>query len=110
MNNFIQEGLALDLAAPAGGVVSGKPVKIGAILAVPSVTAAEGVLFAGWTEGVYQVDTNTGTAWAVGDVIYWDDTNKRFTKAATDNTKAGIAVEDKASAAVTAKVKLVPTI
>lgn len=110
MKNFIQEGLALDLIAPVGGVVSGKTVKIGAIIAVPGTTQDEGEAFAGWTEGVYEVDSNTGTAWAVGDVIYWDDTNKRFTKAVTDNTKAGIAVEAKLAAAVTGKVKLVPTI
>lgn len=110
MKNFVQEGLSLDLTAPAGGVLAGKAVKIGAILAIPATNAAEGEPFAGWTEGVYEIDSNTGTGWVVGDVIYWDDTAKRFTKAVTDNTKAGIAVEAKASAGVTGKVKLVPTI
>jgi predicted RecA/RadA family phage recombinase len=40
MKNWISEGRSLDLTAPAGGVVSGKPVKIGAYVVVPSTTAA----------------------------------------------------------------------
>jgi predicted RecA/RadA family phage recombinase len=34
----------------------------------------------------------TGEAWAVGAVIYWDDTNKKFTTTATSNTKCGYAL------------------
>ena len=31
-------------------------------------------------------------AWAVGDKVYWDNTNKRTTKTATDNTLIGVAL------------------
>jgi predicted RecA/RadA family phage recombinase len=42
--------------------------------------------------------TDTGAAWAVGDKIYWDNTNKVFTKTATSNTLVGYALEAKGSA------------
>lgn len=38
-------------------------------------------------------DKATGQAWAVGAAIYWDDSAKKFTTTATDNTKCGIALE-----------------
>lgn len=38
-------------------------------------------------------DKATGEAWAVGAAIYWDDTAKKFTTTATDNTLCGYALE-----------------
>ena len=38
-------------------------------------------------------------AWTVGAKVYWDDTNKRTTTVATDNTLIGVAVEAVASGA-----------
>jgi predicted RecA/RadA family phage recombinase len=51
---------------------------------------------------VYQAEitnapTDTGAAWAIGDTIYWDNTNHVFTKTSTSNTKCGYALEAKAS-------------
>jgi predicted RecA/RadA family phage recombinase len=40
-----------------------------------------------------------GQAWTVGAKVYWDDTNKRCTTVATDNTPVGVAVEAVASGA-----------
>ena len=37
--NYEQHGDTLDCIAPAGGVVSGKPVKIGTQVVVPQVSA-----------------------------------------------------------------------
>lgn len=59
--------------------------------------------------GMLEYATDTGTAWAGGDKIYWDDTNKKFTKTDTNNTLCGIAYEAKTSAAATATILLVPT-
>ena len=52
------------------------------------------------------VPTDTGTGWVQGDVLYWDNTNFRFTKTSASNTKAGYAAADKASAATTADIIL----
>ena len=34
----------------------------------------------------------TGEAWTVGQAIYWDNTNKRFTTTASGNTACGLAL------------------
>lgn len=110
MKNFVQEGNALDLVAPAGGVTAGKPVKIGDLIVVPSTDAAEGETFAGWTEGVYEVDTDTGASWAQGEKVYLLADGSAFTKTATSNTKAGVTIAAKASGATRSSVRLIPTI
>jgi len=58
--------------------------------------------------GLIEYASETGVAWTGGDKIYWDDTNKRFTKTSTSNTLAGIVYEDKASASATGMVLLWP--
>ena len=110
MNNFKHKGVTLDLIAPAGGVESGKTVKIGGIIAVPGSTKAEGQPFAGTVEGVFDVDAKTAQGWDAGAVIYWDDAAKVYTTTANANTKAGYAVAAKEAAAATGRVKLIPSI
>jgi predicted RecA/RadA family phage recombinase len=110
MRNYVQDGIALDLTAPSGGVTSGLAYKIGSIICIAAVSAAAGAIFAGYTQGVYDVVSDTGTAWAEGDLVYWDNTNKVFTKTATSNTKAGVAATAKASGTAVGRVKLIPTI
>ncbi len=111
MKNFIPEGRSLDFVAPAGGVVSGVPLLIAALIVIPSTTAAEGESFAGDVEGVFEVAAATGQAWAVtGTLLYWDDTAKRFTTTATNNTKRGVAASPKANGDAVGWVKLIQTI
>lgn len=52
------------------------------------------------------VPTDTGTAWQVGHVLYWDNTNFRFTRTVGSNTKSAYCAADKASAATTASIIL----
>jgi predicted RecA/RadA family phage recombinase len=47
-------------------------------------------------------------AWAEGDLVYWDNTAKQFTKTSTSNTKAGYAVAAKLTAGVSGRMRLVP--
>ncbi|AJP72271.1 DUF2190 family protein [Sphingomonas hengshuiensis] len=111
MATFFQDGDALDFTAPSGGVVAGLFYKIGVTLVFASVSAAAGALFAGYVEGVYEdAAAATSQAWTEGAVLYWDDTNKKFTTTASGNTKAGIAAAAKASAAAVGRVKLVLTL
>lgn len=113
MKNYVQRGEALDLTAPSGGVTSGVGYKIGAIIAIAAVSVAAGATFAGYTEGVFDVaaeGAGSGQAWAEGDLIYYDATNKRFTKTSTSNTLAGVAVAAKATTLTEGRLKLVPTI
>jgi predicted RecA/RadA family phage recombinase len=108
--NYHSDGNTLDLIAPAGGVVSGAPVKIGSIIAVPQITAAAGQPFAGRVNGCWNIVKVAGQAWATGDVVYWDDAAKNFTKTAGALQKAGVVIADQLAADVAGKVRLMPTI
>lgn len=110
MRNFVQEGESVDLTAPSGGVTAGETYKVGAFIVVAAADAAEGETFVGYRLGVYDVVTDTGAAWAEGDVIYWDNTNRRYTKTTTSNTKAALAAAAKASGDAEGRIVLVPSI
>jgi predicted RecA/RadA family phage recombinase len=113
MKNFIQEGHALDLVAPSGGVTSGNGVLIGSIFAIASTDAAEGETFSGHTRGVYELTAEGAVSnqdGAVGDLAYWDNTEKRVTRTKTGNKCVGVLTEAKASADSVATVLLVPSL
>ena len=66
--------------------------------------SARGMAGTAYIEGRYKpikdVEFYAGSqAWTVGAKVYWDDTNKRCTTVATDNTLIGVAVEAVASGA-----------
>lgn len=110
MRNHVQPGNALDFIAPVGGVVSGVTVKKGSIIHVPSTTAAEGVAYSGDRTGVFDLAAQTSQAWTQGDLLYWDDTAKVWTKTAGSNAKGGLAAYDKLAAAALGSVLLITTI
>ncbi|BDC87330.1 DUF2190 family protein [Aeromonas hydrophila] len=68
--NFVSTGSQLSFVAPAGGVVSGKPIKIGALTVVPLESALAGAEFTGATGGVWLLPCDT--ALAVGAAVKWD--------------------------------------
>jgi predicted RecA/RadA family phage recombinase len=107
MKTFVSKGDALDLVAPYA-VSSGGGMKVGGIIAIAVMDAAIGATVAGLVTGVVDVPSDTGTVWAVGDVVYWDDTAKVFTKTTTSNTKAGQVTAAKLSAATTGRIRLQP--
>lgn len=90
MKNFIQPGDALDCVAPSGGVVSGRPVIIGSLIGVASVTAAEGASFVLQRTGVYRLPKTQAQAWTQGAKIYWTSGNLATTTS-SGNTLIGIA-------------------
>lgn len=91
MKNFVQHGLTVTLAAPAA-ITSGSGVQVGAIFGVAMHDAASGDPLETATTGVYDLTKIGSQAWGVGDKVYWDNTNKRVTKIATDNTLIGVAL------------------
>ena len=91
MKNYIQPGHAITLLAPYD-VVSGDGLLVGAIFGVASHDASTGAEVEAQLTGVVEI-TKVGTqAWTAGARVYWDDTNKRATNVATDNTLIGVAV------------------
>jgi len=107
MKNFVQHGLTVTLAAPAA-VTSGSGVLVGAIFGVAMHDAALSDPLETATTGVYDLTKIGSQAWAQGDKVYWDNTNKRVTKVATDNTLIGVALGTVGSGAdeTTGRVRL----
>lgn len=110
MKNYEQHGDTLDLTAPAGGVTSGVPVKIGGQVVVPQVSAAEGKTFSAKTTGVFRVAKATGQAWGECVTLHWDDAAKVFTTTATNNTKCGHSAAAAVNPDDVGLVKLIPTV
>ncbi len=92
MKNFIQEGNLLDVT-PGADVASGAGYLVGAgttgILGVAVANIANGAVGAVRVSGVVELPKLSTDVVAVGDALYWDDTNKRLTKTATNNSFAG---------------------
>jgi predicted RecA/RadA family phage recombinase len=113
MKTEIQRGIVLTLIAPyalTNTATAAAGFKVGSAIGVAVASAANGASFQGALEGTFQVTSDTGAAWTAGDLIYWDNTNKYFTKTSTSNSKCGIAGADKASGTALGIVRLVPTI
>lgn len=106
MNNYKQEGDILTLTAPAGGVTSGLGYKVLGIFVVATNTVAATLPFEGKTTGVHELVKDAGTAWVVGDSLYWDDTANNVTLVSSGNTFIGAATAAAGSAAVLGDVRL----
>jgi predicted RecA/RadA family phage recombinase len=91
MKNYIQPGNTITLTAPAA-VTSGTGVLIGSIFGIAAHDAASGEPIEVVTTGVFDLNKIGAQAWGVGDKVYWDNTNKRTTTVATDNTLIGAAI------------------
>lgn len=98
----------LSLPVP-NGTASGAPVKIGSLVGVTATAEGQGGNPEGfasvWTEGVYALPFGTGAIASVGLPIYITSGNA-LTLTATDNTLFGYALQTKASAASTIRVKI----
>jgi predicted RecA/RadA family phage recombinase len=105
MKTFIQPGENLTVAAPYDRE-SGEAMLVGALVGVAQekVTAGDDVVMV--RRGVFEHAKTSAQAWTVGAKIYWDDTNKVFTTAASGNTLCGAAVEVAANPSATGKVLL----
>ena len=88
---FIQSGDMFELPAP-NELKSGDPFKVGSIIAIAMTDAAAGEAVKGAVTGVFDVPKVTGATFAQGDKLYWDNTNKYFTKTASGNTLAAVAL------------------
>jgi len=109
MKNFVAHGNALTfLNATGAAIASGAGVVLGKLFGIaagPVAIGAEGVLN---LTGVYDLPKAASQAWTVGAAVYWDNTAKRCTTVATDNTLIGVAVAAVAGGAgdTTGRVRL----
>ena len=98
MKNFVQPGNTITLTAPYA-VASGDGLLVSAIFGVASGAAALGEPVEAALVGVFDLTKVGSQAWTAGAKVYWDNTNKRCTTVATDNTLIGVATEAVASGA-----------
>lgn len=112
--NYIQPGGHVTVTAPDGStdidVVSGAGVRIGNLFGVALTDAAMGATVVIATEGVFEMAKTSALAIAVGDLVYWDDTNKVVNKTASSQLQVGIAVTAAANPSSTVHVKLTPSL
>ncbi len=103
--NFVQQGSVLTLTAPYA-LSSGDGFKVGSILAVAAADAASGATVEGITEGVFTLPKLSTGVVAVGDQLYWDDTNKEVTLTDISNTLIGVATTAAGNGVTTVNVRL----
>jgi predicted RecA/RadA family phage recombinase len=108
MKDFVYDGHTLTVTSPAGGTLSGNGYLIGTNIfgfAVNDSNAGDAVPIR--TVGVYENKPKAAAAaWAEGDLLYWDNTAKNFTKTATNNTRVGVAVVAALAADTVGTVKI----
>jgi predicted RecA/RadA family phage recombinase len=109
MKNYIEPGETLTFTAPAGGVTTGVAVLIGGLIVIPATTAAAGAAFEGALCGVYGNQLKAaGTAWTVGQVLYFDSADSTFKTAASATARrAAVAAVAAAAGDLTGTIKLV---
>lgn len=105
---FIAPGLVLDgLIAPTGGVTVDVGVLVQNIVVMPQSTVAQTLTFSGHVEGIFTMAKATGSAWAVGQNLYWDTANNNWVTAQSATARrAGIAAKLAASGDASGDVKL----
>jgi predicted RecA/RadA family phage recombinase len=105
MQNYVQESEVVDLPAPYDRL-SGQGALIGSKFGVAKVDVLSGVTAAFLLEGVVDLAATSAQVWAVGDKIYWDDTNKRADNVATVGLLIGVATLAKANPGAIGRVLL----
>lgn len=102
---FVQPGEVMDYTA-ATAIASGDVVKIGARIGVALADIASGATGPVQVSGVFEIAKLTTDVVAQGDLLYWDDTNKRLTTTSVGNTLAGYAFSAAGNGAATVNIKL----
>lgn len=105
MKNFVQLGDVISILAPEDAD-SGEFLVLGALYGVAGFAALSGESVELHRRGVFTLPKATGTAWVIGDELFWDVSAKKFTKDATKLSVRAVAVSAQESADTTGKVLL----
>ena len=107
MKTFIQHGDCITVPAPAGGTNSGELYKVGAIIGVAATTELVGAPVVLKLDGVFGLTKTSAQAWAVGDLVYMNTTNRVLTNvSATGLVLVGVATEIAANPSATGACRL----
>lgn len=104
--SYRQPGELLTLVAPYARATSGLGAKVGSIFGVSTGAVANAVEGVFSVDGVHELAKTSAQAWAQGDAIYWDDTNKRCDNVGTVGMLIGYATATAANPSATGLVSL----
>ncbi|WP_316168955.1 MULTISPECIES: DUF2190 family protein [unclassified Bradyrhizobium] len=107
MRSMYQKGRNLTVPAITTAVTGGQAVKYGSLFGIIEADTAVGDDAVLVRSGVHSDQPkDTASAWTFGDILYWDDTAKKFTKTATNNLRVGYAAANALQADTTGSVLL----
>lgn len=108
MKNYIKSGEITTIPSAPYNAVAGAGMKAGKLFGICCTDATSGSAAEVRCLGEFDVLCVGTEAWAVGDVIYWDDAAKKFTTTSTSNSDVGRATLAKSSGAAltTGRVRL----
>jgi predicted RecA/RadA family phage recombinase len=105
--NYIMTGDVIEAAAPSGGITAGVGLMVGtALFGVALNTAAEGATVQLKTSGIFTMAKTSALAIAVGDVLYWDATNKVVNKTTSGQRAIGVAYSAASNPSASVQVRL----
>jgi predicted RecA/RadA family phage recombinase len=102
---FVQDGWSVDYT-PGADVAAGDVIVQTDLVGVAKLDIKSGKTGALAIEGVFDFAKSGGVAYAVGTILYWDDTNNVVTTTSSGNKLIGKVVRAAASADTTVRVKL----
>lgn len=105
MKNYISSGEIVSVAAPYARE-SGEAALVGSLFGVSITKVALGETMQMQTKGIVKHTKVTADVVAVGDKIYWDNTNKILTTTATSNKWVGVAVAAAGNTATEVELRL----
>ena len=105
MKKYIQPGEVIDYTA-AAATTAGTVVLVGKRIGVVLADLAIGETGGAQVTGVQEIAKLSTDVVAQGDLLYWDDTNKRLTTTVGTNTLAGYAFKASAAGVATVQIKI----
>jgi predicted RecA/RadA family phage recombinase len=110
MKTQIQQGDALYVTAPGGGMTSGNGYLIGSVFGIAAFTASAGVTNAViYIRGAFVIAKVSAQAWTQGQLIYWDNVAFNCTTVSTSNHPIGVALNIAGNPSATGQVLLLPS-
>lgn len=105
-SNHIKSGERTTLTCPYATIASGAGILVGAIFGVALYAGVSGDAIEAMTTDEWSLAAVAADEADVGDLAYWDDTQRKITTTSTGNTLVGCFTVAKAAAATTASVVL----
>ena len=90
MKNYVKSDEHITLTV-SRALSSGDAYLVGNLFGVAQIDIANGATGSFVLAGTFTLPKLSTDVVAIGDVLYWDDTNHRLTKTSTSNTKVGVA-------------------